>query len=264
MQPPVLFLDLDGTLIGPTGDVHPDLWPDLDAAREAGVKMCVCTGRPSGGLASRIARRLGPELPHIYHGGAVVLTGGGAVIRAEAMPQAALRALVHKARAGGWTLELYTPEAIYVDRVTPMHARHLQLLDLDGRVCDLAELIETTPIVKAQWIIDDDALARRLADELPEGCFAARADSHSMSKACFVTLTRTGIHKGHAVRAVAEQLGVTLAECGAVGDSTGDLPMLDVVGHPYVMAEAPASMRARFKVLDSVRAHGVRAVLALA
>lgn len=257
MVAPVIFLDLDGTLIGPPGDVHPELWPALDAARQAGTALCVCTGRPSGGLASRIASRLGPDLPHIYHGGAVIMTGRGEVVRAEAMPRPALREMVARARREGLTLELYTAEAIHVDAPTWMHERHLSLLDLAGRVCDLAALIEEAPIVKAQWIVDDDALAERLADETPPSCFAASAGSHAMSKARFITLTRAGVDKGDAVRFVADWLGVDVADCAAVGDSSGDIPMLEAVGRPYVMADAPAWLQARFAVLPSVADHGV-------
>jgi hydroxymethylpyrimidine pyrophosphatase-like HAD family hydrolase len=155
------------------------------------------------------------------------------------------------------TLELYTADAIHVDAPTWMHRRHLSLLDLDGRVCDLAALIERAPIVKAQWIVEDEALAERLATSTPPSCFAASAGSHAMSKVRFITLTRTGVDKGDAVRWVASHLGVDVAECAAVGDSSGDVPMLEAVGWPYVMADAPAWLRARFSVLPSVAEHGV-------
>lgn len=261
MTAPVIFLDLDGTLIGPPGDVHPEVWPALDAARDAGIAMCVCTGRPSGGLASRIARRLGPELPHIFHGGAVILAGDGSVARAESMPRAAIRDMVARARREDLTLELYTPDAIWVDAVTPVHARHLRLLDIEGRVGDLLDLVERVDIVKAQWIVYDADLAEDLAANVDKTCFAARGDSQAMSKARFVTITRAGVDKGDAVRHVARTLGADPAHCAAVGDSTGDVPMLDAVGKPFVTADAPAGLRARYPVIPSVRHHGILELL---
>lgn len=262
MRAPVLFLDLDGTIIGPPGDVHPTAWAALDAARDEGTPMCVCTGRPSGGLATRIARRLGPKLPHIFHGGAVILDGDDGVARAEEMPKPALRSMVERARKDGLTLELYTADTIWVDAVTPVHARHLSLLDLDGRVGDLLELVDHAPIVKAQWIVYDAALAHELAECVGDDCFAARGDSQAMSKARFVTITRSGIDKGDAVRCVARLLAADPAACIAVGDSTGDVPMLEAVGRPYVTADAPAALRDRFPVIPSVRDHGILRVLA--
>lgn len=261
MAAPVIFLDLDGTLIGPPGDVHPEVWPALDAARDRGTALCVCTGRPSGGLASRIARRLGPTLPHIFHGGAVILDGDGGVSRAETLPVVAVRAMVERSRREGLTLELYTPDAIWVDAVTAVHARHLRLLDVEGRVGDLLTLAERGHIVKAQWIVYDADLAEDLADNVDPTCFAARGDSQAMSRARFVTITRAGIDKGDAVRHVARTLGADPAACAAVGDSTGDVPMLEAVGLPFVTADAPTRLRERFPVIPSVREHGILEVL---
>lgn len=261
MRAPVIFLDLDGTIIGPPGDVHPKAWAGLDAARDAGTALCVCTGRPFGGLASRIARRLGPDQPHIFHGGAVILDGQGDVIRAETMPRDALRPMVERARRDKLTLELYTADTIWVDEVTAVHARHLSLLDIHGAVGDLADLVERADIVKAQWIVYDADLAHDLAETVGPTCFAARGDSQAMSKARFVTITRRGIDKGEAVRDVARRLGADPKHCAAVGDSTGDLPMLEAVGRPFVTADAPAALRARFPVVPSVRHHGILDVL---
>ena len=47
----VLFVDLDGTLVGPAG-VHERVWGPLAEARAAGVRLAVCTGRPGRGIAA--------------------------------------------------------------------------------------------------------------------------------------------------------------------------------------------------------------------
>lgn len=64
MHYPATFLDLDGTLVGHTGEVAPEVWSALDKARDSGLVLSVCTGRPSGGIASVIAQRIGPQGPH--------------------------------------------------------------------------------------------------------------------------------------------------------------------------------------------------------
>ncbi|MCA9537406.1 MAG: HAD family phosphatase [Myxococcales bacterium] len=261
MACPLVFLDLDGTLIGPSADVHPALWPALDAARDAGTVLSVCTGRPAGGVAGRLAAKLGPDTPHIFHGGAGVLTGNGGLLRAEAMPVAALKALLDRARREGHTFELYTPTTLFAERDTRLYRQHQTLLGFAGRFADLAALIEREPIIKAQWVTEDDAVARQLLAELPEGCFGAIADSHAMPGAHFLTLTRQGVDKGDAARFVAARLGVDLADCAAIGDAANDLPVLEAVGHPFVMGDAPAALRQRFPTVPTVHEHGVRAAL---
>ncbi|MCA1822967.1 MAG: HAD-IB family hydrolase [Frankia sp.] len=82
-----------------------------------------------------------------------------------------------------------------------------------------------------------------------------------------------GEAKATAIRELADRAGYDLAECYAYSDSMTDLPMLDVVGHPYVVnpdkglrtvaAERgwpvlrftrPVSLRARIRALPRQRA----------
>ena len=41
-------------------------------------------------------------------------------------------------------------------------------------------------------------------------------------------------------------MGVTLSEVMAIGDNYNDLPMLEVVGTPYIMENAVEDLRRRF------------------
>ncbi|MFQ9051925.1 MAG: HAD family hydrolase [Oscillospiraceae bacterium] len=43
---------------------------------------------------------------------------------------------------------------------------------------------------------------------------------------------------------MAQALGEDLADCYAIGDSANDLEMLQCVGHPLVMGNAPARVQA--------------------
>jgi len=259
----LLFIDLDGTLVGPSGDVAEPVWRSLDDARARSLRMSVCTGRPSGGAANRIAGRLDPDTPHIFHGGGVIRrvsrdASALAPLHTAGIDPAAVSELVDEARRRRLTLEVYTADDIYVDEMTREAARHADLLGVTTRTADIAELARDAWIVKVQWVIADrpdtaDALARRGAP----GCHAALGTSPIMPDARFVTITRADAHKGAAVAWVAAHLDVPLEHTAAIGDSIGDLPMLEAVGHPFVMAEAPAALRRRFTVVGGIASHGV-------
>lgn len=66
-----------------------------------------------------------------------------------------------------------------------------------------------------------------------------------------------GEGKADAMRALAEENGYDLAECYAYSDSMTDLPMLEVVGHPYaVNPDAPlraAALERDWPILDFAR-----------
>jgi hydroxymethylpyrimidine pyrophosphatase-like HAD family hydrolase len=48
---PLVILDLDGTMIGQSGQVSQAVWAAVERAREDGIKLALCTGRPNLGVA---------------------------------------------------------------------------------------------------------------------------------------------------------------------------------------------------------------------
>lgn len=58
-----------------------------------------------------------------------------------------------------------------------------------------------------------------------------------------------GIDKGSGIRHLAGHLGIGLDDIAAFGDTYNDIPMLDIVGHSYVMANAAEHMHAHGKFL---------------
>src|SRR5690606_34529780 len=107
----LVLLDLDGTVIGLDGQVSPEVWEAAARAREAGVRIAVCTGRAACGVALDVAKRLDPDAPHIFHNGALMLAGEE-VLLCEELPAEPLREVVAHARQHTLTVELYTTHDI--------------------------------------------------------------------------------------------------------------------------------------------------------
>lgn len=253
----LLFLDLDGTLIGQTGQVRDEIWPAIDRMRDAGIILSICTGRPFGGIAAEVATKLGDaRVPHIYTGGALTCTSTGEVIHAEAVGVEEVVGMVERARRVGHTLELYTSDAIFVDRQTDFSNRHAALLGMTSSERDLIEVARTLPIIKTQWILAHEH-APQILDTPTPGCHAAVGTSDVMPDVTFVTVTRDGVDKGSACRRVAKSLNIAPERVGAVGDSTGDLPMFDGIGAPFVMGNSPRSMLDAFPNLPSISEDGI-------
>ena len=47
---PLVFIDVDGTLVGSSGDVDSTTWEAAARTRAAGVRLAICSGRPGFGL----------------------------------------------------------------------------------------------------------------------------------------------------------------------------------------------------------------------
>lgn len=261
---PLVVLDLDGTLIGSNGEVMDCVWEAVDELKAAGVKISVCTGRPSAGVALRVAQRLGHRNPHIFQTGALIADPSGHTFHVAALRESVALKLVEYARELGHTLELYTPTNLFVERRTPISEAHAKMIGVTALVRDLAEVARIEPVVRGQWVVTHDE--RERVEKLPlPGVQLSSAISPALPGTSFVNVTREGVSKGSAVKLLAEMQGVPSSDVLAVGDSEGDLPMLEAVGHPFVMPSAPQAMRERFPVLgDDVEECGVVEALAKA
>lgn len=253
---PLVILDLDGTVIGSNGQVLPCVWNAVERVRAAGMRLAVCTGRPRVGVAKRIADRLGPSTPHIFQSGAMTAYADGDVVQLHALKEASTRALVAHARLHNLVLELYTSNALYVERRTPLSEAHAAMIGASAIVRNLEDVAENEPVVRAQWVVPRALEGQALALELT-GVQVSSAGSPALKDTVFISITAQDVSKGSAVRALAESQKLKLANIMAVGDSLGDLPMLDAVGHPVVMAEAPEALRERFFTVGAVDDCGV-------
>lgn len=111
--------------------------------------------------------------------------------------------------------------------------------------------------MKAQWIVDTPQRVAQLEDATPSALYAASATSDALPGLHFVTLTKRGVDKGTAIVRVCASLGFDPTDCAAVGDSSGDLPMLEAVGHPFVMGNASPALQTRFPTLPHIDDHGI-------
>lgn len=259
----LLVLDIDGTLIGASGDVSPQISEKLQTLQTLDLKIAVCTGRPWGGIAARIARDVSdPHTPHIFHGGALLrpTLEDPSLATCWPIPHEDLLALRHTSQQERFSLEYYTPSHIYTEHPDPYSQRHADLIGLPTQPTDVLQLIDTAPLIKAQFILPHADLPRLAPLQRPSLTYA-HATSDVMPDVTFVTVTRRGVDKGSALTALLAQLQLTPSQVAAVGDSSGDLPMLELPAHPFVMRNASQTLQQRFPTLPHVDELGITPLL---
>ncbi|MEO7962612.1 MAG: HAD hydrolase family protein [Gemmatimonadaceae bacterium] len=231
----LICLDVDGTLLGVSGVVSGAVWDTLDRARDAGIHLAMCSGRPGFGVTRELATRVDPNGWHCFQNGASVLHLGNGLSQSAPLDAAVVAMLVARARTTGHTLELYTDDDYVTESFTDIARQHAELLALPfvPRSYDTLE----PPIVRAQWIVTHDELEGVLAAPHP-GLEVSPSLGPALPDYVFVNLTRTGVDKGLAVRTIARAYDVSLEDVMYVGDGFNDTPALRIAGWPVVMRNA--------------------------
>ena len=258
----LVCIDIDGTLVGSSGEVPDTTWAAIARTRSAGVCMAICSGRPAFGKARGYAERLDADGWHVFQNGASVVHLPGGTTRSRPLAPAAIRALVERSRATGRPLELYGDIAHAVELDVPRARDHAALLGIPFVCRDLMTFAQ--PVVRAQWLLAHDEVDGVMA-EPHDGLILSHSLSPVMPDTSFLNVTPAGVDKGTAVRAVAAEYGVPLERVMMVGDGANDVPVMRIVGAAVAMGNAERAAReAAHHHVGDVDRGGLAEALALA
>ncbi len=262
-EPRLVALDLDGTLLDPSGAVTNRARGAVRALQDAGVRVVIATGR-SPWSAAPIARALGLAGPQILmQGGLIADPEGGEACWSARQPEALVLEELAFAREHaavpilgfheGYRALPLDPEVLELSWPTYGEGAHLRIVDsLEAAAADgpIRTFLFTSPLRHRAVA---DAAIRQFGDRA----------SITWGDEFGIELLAAGVSKGAALRRVAGRAGIPMAAVAAVGDGRNDLEMLAVAGHSAAMSTASAPVRATAQMV--VPANGDEgALLALA
>jgi Cof subfamily protein (haloacid dehalogenase superfamily) len=239
-----VFTDVDGTLIGSSGEASARVWDAARRLRDRGIPISICSGRPAVGIALAYGERLGPGAFHSFQNGASILhLGTGESISQTMRPETVARLEARQAKSGQ-LLELYS-DTEYAFAGPENHAiAHTRLLGIPFHRSPFSAL--KNPVVRAQWIVphaDAPALGADLSDDFPE-LEVTQSTSPLMPDIHFVMLTLRGVNKASAVELICARQGISLQQAMFVGDGDNDVAPMRRVGSPVAMGNASEKCKA--------------------
>ena len=255
-------IDVDGTLVGSSGEVNPKVWEVAGTARAKGIHLALCSGRPAFGKALEYAQQLDADGWHAFQNGASIVNLQTGESRSIPLSAAAVKSFVAEARATENVLELYNDQGWVTESSSAWAEDHARLLGVkfDPRPFESLD----GPIVRAQWLLTS-VQAKHMMSSFHPGLEVAQSTSPLMPDTQFVGFTHAGVSKASAMRTIADQYGIDMRDVMYIGDSGNDLPALRVVGHPVAMANAsPAVLAASTRTVASDDEGGVAQALQLA
>ena len=262
MQIRLIGIDVDGTLVGSSGEVLPHVREAAHRARAAGIRLMLCSGRPAFGVTLEYASDLDPDGWHVFQNGASIVHLPSRESLSVSLPTGAVAQVVAFARENAQVLELYSDTEYVTDSTSAWAREHAELLGVPFQARPFASL--RGAVVRAQWLVPA-AQTALVIEQAPAGLEVAVSSSPLMPRTRFVGLTRAGTSKGTAIRAVAQKYGIDLADVMYVGDSGNDVSALRIVGHPVAMGNADEAVMAEARhVVPHVDEGGLADALALA
>jgi Cof subfamily protein (haloacid dehalogenase superfamily) len=242
-QPLIRFMlsDIDGTLLRPDHSLSQANIDAVGKLREAGIHFSVASSRPPRAMRQQI-EALSIDLPTVAFNGANIINPDGSLLKAYRIDPAAARAsleLFARHPVAAWVFAddqwlLLDPEGDYVG-----HERSTLGYDFVQVESFEPYLDRVDKIVAAS---KDFELLKRLEIELNpliDGtAHAARSQSY------YLDVTALSANKGNALIALAETLGVPLANTAAIGDAGNDVAMFLKAGVSIAMGQAEAAVKA--------------------
>jgi hydroxymethylpyrimidine pyrophosphatase-like HAD family hydrolase len=257
-------IDLDGTLFDSQQRITARTAAVVQAARVAGIEICIATGRRHP-FAWRMLDAL--DLPSE----AVIISSNGAVIR-ERGGRLLLRTQLDRNLALQLCREVgpHRERLVFTfDRVdaAPLAAHHpgALLMETSG---PLSEIIERWITQNRSDILELPSIEDGLRQDLPiqamvcgpigpmreleehlgrssmAGCITVHRTEYVRNDLCIVDILPAGLGKGVALAWLAGQRGLDVKQIAAIGDNYNDVDMLEYAGAAYLMANAAPDLLA--------------------
>ena len=256
----LVAIDIDGTLLNDQHEVTDEVKTALHAAKEKGVKVVLCTGRPIGGVKQYL------EALNLTQDGDYVIAYNGALVQnAHTKEVVSELTLEYK--------DLQTVYEISKELGSPMHYfDSANLYSPNRRISEYTVLesylttvplsymsVEEAPkdiVIPKMMFIDEPKKLDEIIAQIPE----KMKEEYMLVKSApfFLEILNPNVSKGNAVKLLSETLGIKQEEVMAIGDNGNDVTMVSYAGCGVAMENAIPELK---DVADHITAsnndHGV-------
>lgn len=235
----LVAVDMDGTLLNRAKEVSTENQQAIAEARQKGVRVVLCSGRPYQGLKPYLNQLgiCGENEYAIGYNGGMICTAEGQVLSRKVLGTDACAELEAVADELGLAFQIVSDGTNYVTQkhihpYTVMHSyqNHMALTVLEKGQYPYKLLVDKIMLVGEPEELD------RARGKLPPELFK----KYTVTRSCpyYLEFLHMQANKGDAVRALADMLALSSEEIVCIGDEENDLSMLRYAGLGVAMANA--------------------------
>ncbi|WAA09058.1 sugar-phosphatase [Fervidibacillus albus] len=247
----LIAIDIDGTLINDEHEVTKEVFDAIQAARNKGVKVVLCTGRPIGGVQPYIEKlQLNREEDFVitYNGALVQNTYTKEIVSQCSLNYGDLKTLYELSVELDTPMHFFDTERMYTPNkdISKYTIFETSMTKVPLHYRTIAEIPEDIVIPKIMYIDEPERLDRTIA-AIPDSI----RENYSLVKSMpfFYEILHKSVSKGNAVKQLAEKLGIKREEVMAIGDNGNDVSMIEYAGCGIAMGNAIPELK---KVADFI------------
>jgi Cof subfamily protein (haloacid dehalogenase superfamily) len=233
-------MDLDGTLLGPDGQISSANMDAVQRLQNAGLHVVLASGRHYKNM-----RRFADQLPGVQwliscQGGELCDVNRTTILTAKFLPSARVRENFDLGASLGFSTIAYAVDGVFTDSDwNPDLEIYAGLSGSRPLRCHARELFDRQ-IFKLIWMGSPSDIERTLQQGLFNTAVVQAMRTHTR----FLEFMPMGVSKASALEIIARRLGVNPSESIAFGDGDNDVPMFGWAGVSVAMAHGwPAALR---------------------
>jgi len=237
----MIAIDIDGTLVNSEKQVTPRVKKAILRAKEQGIKVVICTGRPLMGVKP-LLQTLGLDAQDdqyvICFGGAATYATGGELINEYPISYNDYIDLEALSRKLKLHFHAISEDRIYTaDKDIGEYTLHEANLVSMGISYRTPEEMQHIKLIKSMYVDDPETLDLAIQQQQ---LFEPLQDRVTFTKSApfYYEANANGVNKGQALQILCAKLKLTADNVMAIGDEANDLSMIQFAGYGVAMENA--------------------------
>lgn len=236
MKIKLIAIDIDGTLLNEKNELAQATIEAVQAARDAGIKVVLCTGRPLTGVKGYLDQLglSGDDQYVVTFNGALAQTISGKVLVHHTLDYDQYRKLEQLSHQLGTHFHIETDQHIYTanKNISDYTIGEAFLVKMSVRYREVSEMPADLTVSKVMFI-DHPAIINQAVSQLPDDF---KDDFYFVqSEPFFLEAMNKAASKGNTITGLAADLGIDISDVMAIGDQGNDLSMIQAAGFGVAM-----------------------------
>lgn len=238
----IVFSDVDGTLLNARHEITPKTLQALKTLHEKEIPFVIISARSPSGIEP-IVKEYGLQCSVVSYSGALILDEARQVVYHRGMSRAEAAEILHFAAQQHFNMTwcAYSfDEWVTPDRTDLRIVREERIVKATARQGTLDD-VTADEVHKLLFICDSactDAIEAAMKVRFPQYSIVKSSD-------ILLEIMPGGTTKAEAVKTLCGLWNISPADAVAFGDNYNDVEMLELVGHGWLMGNAPEPLKKR-------------------